>query len=108
VQAIQRRICSKENLQAAIEYKQHKDEALEEGKTIVPEDVIEVIEALNPDVTDSYDQEPDLMNADMAAVKILVEMMEDGLTPEEIYVLSHQPSTDFTANVGAAEDQRII
>src|SRR4029077_14075052 len=30
VQAIQRRICSKENLQAAIEYKQQKDEALEE------------------------------------------------------------------------------
>lgn len=108
VQAVQRRICSKENLQAAIEFKEKKDEALAENKTLAPEDVIEVVSALNPKIGDAFEQEPDLMNADMDAVKILVELMENGLTPEEIYVISRERSTDFTANVGAAEDQRII
>jgi hypothetical protein len=108
VQAMQRRICSKENLQAAIEFKEAKDEALEDGKVLAPEDVIEVVAALNEKAANGFEQEPDLMNADMEAVKTLVELMENGLSPEEIYVLSRQPSTDFTANVGAAEDQRII
>jgi hypothetical protein len=108
VQAMQRRLCSKENIQAAIEFKEAKDEAIEDGKTLASEDVIEVVAALDPDAADSFEAEPDLMNADMEAVKMLVELMENGLTPEEIYVIARQPSTDFTANVGAAEDQRII
>lgn len=108
VQAMQRRLCSKENLQAAIEFKEAKDEAIDGGKTLASQDVIEVVSALDPDAADAFEQEPDLMHADMEAVKMLVELMENGLTPEEIYVIARQPSTDFTANVGAAEDQRII
>lgn len=108
VQAIQRRICSKENIEAAVEYKKAKDEAIEEDKTLIDDEGIEMIAALDPDSIDSFEQEPDLMNADMQAVKMLVELMEAGMTPSEIYVISREPSTDFTANVGAAEDQRII
>ena len=108
VQAMQRRICSKENIQAALEFKEAKDEAIEEGKKLTSADVIEAVAAFNPELEETFVQEPDLMNADLEAVKTIVELMEHGLTSEEIYVLSREPSTDFTANVGAAEDQRII
>lgn len=108
VQAVQRRMCSKENIQAAIEYKQAKDEATDEGKTLASEDVIEVVSAFNVNAASAFTQEPDLMNADNEAVKMIVGLMENGMSPEEIYVIARQPATDYSASVGAAEDQRII
>jgi hypothetical protein len=108
VQASQRRMCSKENIQAALEFKEAKDKARDEGKTLVSQEVIEVIASFNVNATDGFEQEPDLMNADIEAVKALVGLMENGLSPEEIFVIARQPSTDYSAGVGAAEDQRII
>lgn len=107
-QASQRRLCSKENIQAALEFKEAKDKANDTGKTLVSQEVIEVIASFNMDAVDGFEQEPDLMNADIQAVKAIVEMMEKGLSAEEIFVISRQPATDYSAGVGAAEDQRII
>jgi hypothetical protein len=108
IEAMQRRLCSKENLQAAIEFKRQKDKAIAQDKILVPGEMIEVVEALEPKRTTSFQQEPDLMYADIEAVKMLVELMEQNMAPEEIFIIANQSATNFTTNVGAAEDQRII
>lgn len=109
VGAMQRRACGKDNMNAAIAHSKAKKKALKDGKKIVTSDVMELMESISDKAIDAYAVEPDLPErVDRDAVMMIVELMEKGLTAEEIIVLANQPSSRYNTNVDAQENQKFL
>ena len=108
VGTMQRRICSVENIRAAIEFKQARDNAQTEGMKLVTQRNFEMLVAIDPDNADIYVASPSLGTADYDAVHAIVGMMDDGMTPDEILFCAQSSASDFSQDVGVLRDQALL
>jgi len=107
VGAMQRRICSVDNLRAAIEYVEARDDAATSGLKLVTSRNFELLVAIDPHNSDSYEAAPNLGTADFDAVHTIVQMMDAGLSAEEILFISQSSASDFSQDVGVLRDQAL-
>jgi len=108
VGAIQRRICSVDNIRAAIEYVAARDGAQSAGRRLVTQRNFEMLTAIDPHNSDSYEAAPNLGAADFDAVHCIVGMMDSGLSPDEILFCSQSSASDFSQDVGVLRDQALM
>jgi len=104
---MQRRICSVDNIRAAIEYVEARDDAATSGLKLVTSRNFELLVAIDPHNSDSYEAAPNLGSADFDAVHTIVQMIDAGLSPEEILFISQSSASDFSQDVGVLRDQAL-
>jgi hypothetical protein len=107
VGCMQRRICSVDNIRAAIEYIQARDDAATSGLKLVTQRNFELLTAIDPHNSDSYEAAPNLGTADFDAVHSIVKLIDGGLAPEEILFISQTSASDFSQDVGVLRDQAL-
>jgi hypothetical protein len=107
VGVMQRRACSIDNIRAAIEYVTARDNAQTEGMKLVTSRNFELLVAIDPNNSDSYEAAPNLGTADYDAVHYLVGLMDAGISPEEILFISQTSASDFSQDVGVLRDQAL-
>lgn len=106
---IQRRACSVRNVLAAVKRREARDKALQKGKHLVSDELYEMLaEVAKSETAKAFEKAPDLGLADEQAVEMIVGLLDDNLTPEEVLVVSQAPSLEFNSQVGAQEDARFI
>jgi hypothetical protein len=108
VSQMQRRIYTPINIKAALAYSEARDLAIEERKKLVSEDMMGLLLKIDPEAGSNYATAPDLGRADEEAVMTIVELLDADLSAEEVLLLAHMPATEYNANVGAIEDQRLL
>lgn len=109
VGCIQRKACSARNVTAASKRRVARDKALEKNKHLVSEDLYDLInDVAKGETSKLFEKSPDIGLADEKAVTMIMELLDDGLTPEEILVIAHAPSAEFNSQVGAQEDARYM
>ena len=109
ISTMQRRIYSKVNLHAAIEQRKAKLKAADDGKTLIARDLYDMMADVDGDNTKvMFKPAPDLKQADQAAVQVIMDLLEDGLTVQEIIILANKPASEFTEHVGAEDDLQFL
>jgi hypothetical protein len=108
ISQMQRRIYSPINIKAALEYREARDEAALTGMKLVNEETMDLLLDIDPAADESYEIAPELGRADEQAVATIVDLLDAELTPDEILVLAYTPATEFNANVGAIEDNKLL
>jgi hypothetical protein len=101
---IQRRIYSKTNLRAALKQRKAKLKSADSGKTMIAKDLYKAMMEVDSDTDKQFTAAPDMGQADEASVQTIMDLMDDGLSVQEIIVLAHEPATEFTAAAGAQDD----
>jgi hypothetical protein len=108
VSQIQRRVYSPINIRAAQDYKDARDEASATGLKLVDQDTMELLLEVNPEAEETYTLAPDPGRSDRAAVTTIVELLDAGLTTDEILLLAYTPATEFNQNIGSIEDNKLL
>jgi hypothetical protein len=104
VGSMQRRIYSKVNLRAAVGQRKARLKAADTGKALIDPDLYDMMMEVDSDTAKQFSAAPDLDQADRAAVEVIVALMDDGLSVQEIIILANQPATEFTEHAGAQDD----
>jgi hypothetical protein len=104
ISSIQRRIYSKTNLRAAMRQRKARLKAADEGLTMIARDLYEAMMSVDADTQDQFTPAPDLGQADADAVQTIMDLMDDGLSIQEIIILANKPATEFTQHTGRDDD----
>jgi hypothetical protein len=102
--SMQRRIYSKLNLRAAVNWRKARLKAADTGKTLIAKDLYEMMMEVDSDTAKQFVAGPELDEADEGAVETILALMDDGLSVQEIIILANQPATEFTEHAGAQDD----
>lgn len=105
---MQRRIYTPLNIKAALAYAEARDMAEASGLKLVDQDMMERLLKIDPRADETYSVAPELGRADGDAVQTIVEMLDGGIAAEEILVLAYTPATEYNANVGSVEDNKLL
>lgn len=102
--SMQRRIYSTENLRAALKLRRARLEASDKGKTLITQDLYDMMMDVDPATDKQFVRAPDLDQADEASVETIIQLLDDGLSVQEIIILANQPATDSSTDAGTPED----
>jgi hypothetical protein len=108
VSTIQKRIYSAKILAGAVKVYRIRQEAARKGKRPVDAATFELIKSIEPEAKNAYLVLPDLDDADPEAVATVLKLLEDGLSIDEIIVISQSASSEFSQNVGALQSSRFL
>jgi hypothetical protein len=108
VSQIQRRIYSPINIKAALEYRDARDTAAATGIKLVNAETMELLLEIDPAADEVYQLAPELGRADEQAVNAIVDLLDSDMLPDEILLLAYTPASEFNANVGAVEDNKLL
>jgi hypothetical protein len=108
VSSMQRRIYSKTNLRAAMKQRKARLKATDTGKTIIFSDLYDMMMSVDDDTKKQFEKAPDLGDADQSSVETIIELMDDGLSIQEIIILAHEPATQFTQHAGRDDDMMFL
>lgn len=108
VSAMQRRIYSKTNLRAAMKQRKARLKAADSGKTLIFADLYDAMMEVDDDTEKQFMRAPDLGDADAASVETIMQLMDDGLSVQEIIILAHEPATQFTQHAGRDDDMMFL
>jgi hypothetical protein len=108
ISSMQRRIYSKLNLRAALEQRKARLKAADKGQTLIARDLYEAMYEVDPDTNKQFVKAPDLGQADAASVETIINLMDDGLSIQEIIILAHEPATEFTSHAGRDDDMMFL
>lgn len=108
VSSMQRRIYSKTNLRAAMKQRKARLKASDSGKTLIFPDLYDAMMEVDDDTDKMFMRAPELGDADEAAVETIMQLMDDGLSIQEIIILAHEPATQFTEHAGRDDDMMFI
>lgn len=108
ISSMQRRIYSKVNLRAALQQRKARLKAADKGQTLIARDLYEAMYEVDPDTDKQFVKAPDLGQADPASVETIIELMDDGLSIQEIIILAHEPATEFTSHAGRDDDMMFL
>lgn len=106
---IQRKICSPIVIREAVRVYEDRQKKLQSGIRIISQKVFDWIKAAvgkgkNSNVASAYESKV----ADLEAVECVVNMLKDGLTPEEIAYLALQPASPDLSNATDDADQATL
>lgn len=108
VSSMQRRIYSKTNLRAAMKQRKARLKAADSGKTLVFGDLYDSMVEVDDDTEKMFMRAPDLGDADAASVETIMQLLDDGLSIQEIIILAHEPATQFTQHAGRDDDMMFL
>lgn len=108
VSSIQRRIYSETNLRAAMRQRKARLKATDEGMTMINKDLYEAMMAVDSDTRLQFTPAPDMGQADPEAVQTILDLMDDGLSIQEIIILAHKPATEFNEHTGRDDDMMFL
>jgi hypothetical protein len=108
VGGMQRRIYSKTNLRAALKQRKARLKAADKGKSLIARDLYEAMMEVDPDTDQQFVAAPALDQADEAAVETVINLMDDGLSIQEIIILAHDPATEYQDTAGAQDDMMFL
>jgi len=108
VGSIQRRIYTKTNLRAAMKQRKAKLNAAGLGKTMINKDLYEAMMDVDSDTNIQFTPAPDLGQADSDSVQTILDLLDDGLSIQEILILAHKPATEFTEHTGRDDDMMFL
>lgn len=108
VSAIQRRIYSKTNLRAAMRQRKARLKATDLGKTMINRDLYEAMMAVDSDTQDQFTPAPEMGQADPDAVQTILDLLDDGLSVQELIILANKPATEFTQHTGRDDDMMFM
>jgi hypothetical protein len=108
VSSMQRRIYSKTNLRAAMTQRKARLKAADTGKTMINRDLYDAMYEVDPDTSIQFVRAPDLGEADQASVQTIMNLLDDGLSIQEIIILAHEPATEFTSHAGRDDDMMFL
>ena len=105
---MQRRIYSKTNLRAAMKQRKARLKAADTGKTLIFSDLYDAMMDVDDDTEKSFMRAPDLGDADQASVDVIMRLLDDGLSIQEIIILAHEPATEFSQHAGRDDDMMFL
>jgi hypothetical protein len=108
VGSMQRRIYSRTNLRAAMKQRKAKLKAADTGKTMIDKELYEAMMEVDSDTQLQFTPAPDLGQADRDAVQTILDLMDDGLSVQEIIILANKPATEFTEHTGRDDDMMFL
>ena len=108
VSSIQRRIYSRTNLRAALRWRKARLKAANDGLTMIAQDLYEAMMSVDQETREQFAPAPDLGQADADAVQTIMDLMDDGLSVQEIIVLANKPATEFTQHAGKEDDMLFL
>jgi hypothetical protein len=108
VSSMQRRIYSKTNLRAALDQRKARLKAADTGKTLINADLYKAMHEVDTDTDKQFVKAPDIGQADEASVETIINLLDDGLSIQEIILLAHEPATEFTSHAGRDDDMMFL
>jgi hypothetical protein len=108
VSSMQRRIYSRTNLRAAMKWRKAKMKSADTGKTLIMSDLYDAMMDVDDDTEKQFMRAPDLGDADQSSVDTIMRLLDDGLSVQEIIILSNQPATQFTQHAGRDDDMMFL
>ena len=108
VSSIQRRVYSKTNLRAAMRQRKARLKASDLGLTMINKDLYEAMMDVDSDTKFQFTPAPDLGQADADAVQVVLDLMDDGLSIQEIIILANKPATEFSEHTGRDDDMMFL
>jgi hypothetical protein len=108
VSGIQRRIYSRTNLRAAMRQRKARLKAADQGLTMIAKELYEAMMSVDSDTNDQFTPAPDLGQADADAVQTILDLMDDGLSIQEIIILANKPATEFNEHTGRDDDMMFL
>jgi hypothetical protein len=99
---------SKLNLRAALKQRKAKMKAADTGKTLINKDLYDAMVEVDSDTDKQFMRAPDLGDADEQSVQTILNLLEDGLSIQELIVLAHEPATEFTQHAGRDDDMMFL
>lgn len=108
VSSMQRRIYSRVNLRAAMKQRKARLKAADSGKTLIFPDLYDAMMDVDSDSDKMFMRAPELGDADQASVETIMQLMDDGLSIQEIIILAHEPATQFTQHAGRDDDMMFL
>jgi hypothetical protein len=108
ISAMQRRIYNKTNLRAAMKQRKAREKATNDGKTLINRDLYDMMKSIDDTTDKMFVAAPSLDQADEAAVQTILDLLDDGLSIQEIILLANSPATEFTEHVGAQDDMMFL
>jgi hypothetical protein len=108
VGSIQRRIYSKTNLRTAMQQRKARLKAADTGKTMIDKDLYAAMMEVDSETNQQFTPAPDLGQADHDAVQTILDLMDDGLSIQEIIILAHKPATEFSEHTGRDDDMMFL
>lgn len=108
VSSMQRRIYSKTNLRAALDQRKARLKAADTGKTLISADLYKAMHEVDTDTDKQFVKAPDIGQADEASVETIINLLDDGLSIQEIILLAHEPATEFTSHAGRDDDMMFL
>ena len=106
--SIQRRIYSRTNLRAAMQQRKARLKAADTGKTMIDAELYKAMTAVDSDTDLQFTQAPGLGQADHDAVQTILDLLDDGLSIQEIIILANKPATEFTEHTGRDDDMMFL
>jgi hypothetical protein len=91
-----------------MKWRRAKIKAADTGKTLIMPDVYDSMMDIDDDTEKQFMRAPSLGNADEASVQTIVNLMDDGLSVQEIIVLANEPATQFTQHTGRDDDMMFL
>src|SRR5215469_11381083 len=104
ISSIQRRIYSRTNLRAAMRQRKARLKAADNGLTMISKELYEAMMSVDSDTSEQYAPAPDLGQADADAVQTIMDLLDDGLSIQEIIILANKPANEFTQHTGRDDD----
>jgi hypothetical protein len=108
ISSIQRRMYSKVNLRAAMQQRKARLKAADTGKTMINRELYDAMMEVDSETDKAFVRAPDLGQADQASVETVIELLDDGLSIQEIIILAHEPATEFTSHAGRDDDMMFL
>jgi hypothetical protein len=108
VGSMQRRIYSITNLQAAVKQRKARLDAADTGKSLISKELYEAMVDVDDTSKAMFKAAPDLGDADKEAVDTILALLDDGLSVQELIILSNKPATAYTEMAGAQEDMMYL
>ncbi len=108
ISSMQRRIYSKTNLRAALQQRKARLKAADKGQTLIARDLYEAMYEVDPDTDKQFVKAPEMGEADPSSVETIIDLMDDGLSIQEIIILAHEPATEFTSHAGRDDDMMFL
>lgn len=108
VGVMQRKICSSVNIKEARRIWLDKQEKQAKGLTVIQVKAWKLIEKIKDEMMKMFAPEIETKIADADAVRILVEMMDEGLTVAEIAALAVEPAAPEKKETGGSKDDATV
>src|SRR5215469_13380650 len=75
---------------------------------MINKDLYEAMMDVDSDTNIQFTPAPDLGQAESDSVKTILDLLDDGLSIQEILILAHKPATEFTEHTGRDDDMMFL